>query len=587
MKIKRLLAAVLFFCLLLNCIPPVQTNAAISGYYTYTVSNGEATITDCSTSISGNITIPSTLGGYPVTAIGNCAFDYCSNLTSVEIPGSVTTIGQKAFLYCTGLKTVTLNDGIVTIGNRAFGDCTGLTSVVVPNSVTIIDHGAFSYCTRLTTASLPDGLTFVGEGVFRNCSRLQYNTYGNARYLGNENNPYAVLAQATSQTITDCQIHTDTKVISGGAFEECKNLTSIEIPYGVKGISDSAFAYCTQLKTVNIPDSVVRIGSYVFDFCSGLTEASIPNSVTTMGTRVFHYCQSLSSINLSNQLKSIGSSMFYNCISLTSVTIPNGVTTIDSEAFYGCTELKTLNIPHSITLVQGNAFNKCSKLTMVTFCGTADQWQKIVIGSSNDPLKNASRQYHNWNPATCTTPQTCSLCGVTQGDVVHSYTFEVTAPTCDKQGYTTHTCTNCGDYYVDSYVDASHSYESVVTEPTCKEQGYTTHTCGVCGDSYVDSYVDVTEHVYEDGACTICGDVQVHDHTWEDGACAVCGRQLAEVIELSGDGKVTVFDAQILAEAKAGLRQLTDAQWETLGDLKPSDILDYVLGRFEDTTTIE
>ena len=36
-----------------------------------------------------------------------------------------------------------------------------------------------------------------------------------------------------------------------------------------------------------------------------------------------------------------------------------------------------------------------------------------------------------------------------------------------------------------------HDYESKVTKPTYTEQGYTTHTCTICGDSYVDSYTDV------------------------------------------------------------------------------------------------
>ena len=57
-------------------------------------------------------------------------------------------------------------------------------------------------------------------------------------------------------------------------------------------------------------------------------------------------------------------------------------------------------------------------------------------------------------------------------------------------------------------------------------------------------------------------------------------QQLAEAIELSGDGKISAFDAQILAEAKAGLRELTDEQWQALGDLQVSDIIDYILGRF-------
>ncbi len=50
-----------------------------------------------------------------------------------------------------------------------------------------------------------------------------------------------------------------------------------------------------------------------------------------------------------------------------------------------------------------------------------------------------------------------------------------------------------------------HEYESAVTEPTCTEQGYTTYTCD-CGDSYVDNYVEASGHNYEDGVCGNCGE---------------------------------------------------------------------------------
>ena len=38
--------------------------------------------------------------------------------------------------------------------------------------------------------------------------------------------------------------------------------------------------------------------------------------------------------------------------------------------------------------------------------------------------------------------------------------------------------------------ECQHSYEAVVTEPTATSQGYTTYTCTACGDSYVGDYVD-------------------------------------------------------------------------------------------------
>ena len=49
-----------------------------------------------------------------------------------------------------------------------------------------------------------------------------------------------------------------------------------------------------------------------------------------------------------------------------------------------------------------------------------------------------------------------------------------------------------------------HEYTPVTTAPTCTERGYTTYTCE-CGDSYLDSYVDAAGHSYKNGICVACG----------------------------------------------------------------------------------
>ena len=49
---------------------------------------------------AGALTIPSTLGGRPVTGIGEYAFSKCNRLTSVMIPNSVTNIECNAFREC-------------------------------------------------------------------------------------------------------------------------------------------------------------------------------------------------------------------------------------------------------------------------------------------------------------------------------------------------------------------------------------------------------------------------------------------------------------------------------------------------------
>ena len=82
--------------------------------WNYTVSDGKAQVgiggysgtRAVSTSTTGAITIPSTLGGNPVTSVKEYAFDGCSGLTSVTIPDGVTSIAYQAFYGCTALADV-------------------------------------------------------------------------------------------------------------------------------------------------------------------------------------------------------------------------------------------------------------------------------------------------------------------------------------------------------------------------------------------------------------------------------------------------------------------------------------------------
>ena len=130
---RKILSVALALIMVLCAVPfsgvTFSAGAENSGYYTYTVYNGKATITDCDTSISGNVVIPDTLGGYPVTSIGNLAFVYCTGLTSITIPNSVTSIGSDAFNGCKGLTSVTIGNSVTSIGDSAFGGCTGLTEI--------------------------------------------------------------------------------------------------------------------------------------------------------------------------------------------------------------------------------------------------------------------------------------------------------------------------------------------------------------------------------------------------------------------------------------------------------------------------
>ena len=143
-----------------------------NGFY-YSIINDEATITDFDTSISGNVIIPSTLGGYPVTRIGESAFENCDLLISITIPDGVISIGDDAFCGCTSLTSVSIPDSVTSVGEGAFENCTSLTNVTIPDSVTTIGNGAFSNCSYLETVKLSNSLTSLGQYAFKNCSKLR------------------------------------------------------------------------------------------------------------------------------------------------------------------------------------------------------------------------------------------------------------------------------------------------------------------------------------------------------------------------------------------------------------------------------
>lgn len=88
--------------------------------------------------------------------------------------------------------------------------------------------------------------------------------------------------------------------------------------------------------------------------------------------------------------------------------------------------------------------------------------------------------------ATCTEPRLCTRCGaVLEKALGHDYKFEVTAPTCTEMGYTTNTCTRCGDTNKSDYTEpAGHKPSDWIVdkEPTTDSEGSKHKECTVCGE---------------------------------------------------------------------------------------------------------
>ncbi|MDD7771724.1 MAG: S-layer homology domain-containing protein [Firmicutes bacterium] len=79
-----------------------------------------------------------------------------------------------------------------------------------------------------------------------------------------------------------------------------------------------------------------------------------------------------------------------------------------------------------------------------------------------------------------------------------------------------------------------HTYEAVETPPTCSQQGYTTHTCSLCGESYIDNYVAALDHNWDEGTVTL------PPTATEDGimtyCCTRCDETKTAAIPVTGEG---------------------------------------------------
>ena len=179
-----------------------------------------------------------------------------------------------------------------------------------------------------------------------------------------------------------------------------------------------------------------------------------------------------------------------------------------------------------------------------------------------------------FNLSACTVEDgACTVCGAAEDLPVtpppaegHTYAAVVTPPTCTDAGYTTYTCTECGESYVDSYVTAlGHSYgEWTVTTPaTCTEGGERSRECSVCGSVICEDIPALGHNNVEQAAkaptclaigweayekCSVCGatdgytELPKADHAWVDATCetmnvcSVCGMTSGEPLGHTWEG---------------------------------------------------
>ncbi len=334
----------------------VSVNAANEEYLTFTLNeDGESYSVGCSNKeISGDIVIPSTYNGLPVTTIRSAGFINCKALASVIIPDSVTDIDDYAFMYCDNLERVNIPDGVTHIGQQAFRDCVKITEFSIPEVVNDIEI-----------------MAFYNTGYYNN----KNNWSNNALYIDN------CLIRVDYTLVGEHNIIDGTRIIAEAAFDSCKKIT-----------------------TVTIPDSVIAIGERAFIGCEALSSIEILARISCIRDLTFYGCSSLVTVELPDYIENIGTNAFGSCTSLNQVILPDSLETIGNVAFSHCKNLKVIYMANDVTEIGACAFGG-SGLETVYYAGTNSQWSQISILEENEPLLNADKIFADTKPQT---PKTLS-----------------------------------------------------------------------------------------------------------------------------------------------------------------------------------
>ena len=362
------------------------------------------------------LAIPETIGGAPVKAIGDEAFEYHYYLAVLELPEGLETIGDRAFAHCETLQYVSFPDSLKTIGAEAFNGGYKARALNLENVETIGD-GAFKF-SRITGAlTLPEGLTAIGANAFES-----------SFYISELHLP-STLQRVGSRAFANCaltymalDLHAPIDLASD-AFAENGALADLDLPWDSSIENRDVY---TALMAQQCPDCTVWINN---PESAGVAEypvnseeiTTIENGVWTAyngdatdlsiwstydETRVYalgdglfkgsqtirsfypHHCgwfttigneafegSSVEYVELFPSITTIGERAFANCAQMEELTIPESVTEIGAGAFEGMTGLKKLTVLCDAALIPEGSFANCPQLTDVRLAPSATNAQ--------------------------------------------------------------------------------------------------------------------------------------------------------------------------------------------------------------------
>lgn len=326
--------------------------------------------------LDAELTIPSELDGYKVTAIDNGAFEYSKAIQKVTIPNTVNTIGYHAFAY-SSLTEISIPESVTTWNmdaeeynedyifyekdvNCAFAECDNLIYVTINSKV--VPEGCFYSCDALTAVICGENTQSIGSHAFARATSLVRVTFGTAmKDIGT----CAFYGDTNLETV---EVKSNITTIANYAFENCESLSHISL--GTELTTIGCAAFCNSgLIEITIPESVTNWNydrdkkSHAFVDCDDLKRVVIKSKIVPV--RGFESCNTLERVELGELTETVGEGAFCYCDSLTDVVLGTNTHTIGAYAFSNNVNLERIEVKSNLEYIYDSAFINCKKLTNI------------------------------------------------------------------------------------------------------------------------------------------------------------------------------------------------------------------------------
>lgn len=380
------------------------------------------TVTDCPKDYSGIIHIPTMYNGYPVTKIGDYAFESCEDITEVVLSDDIVEIGIGAFSKCEKLETINLDSNIEIIGQSAFEECYALTAITIGDLVTEIRDFAFNRCTHLSTVTLGESVQILGRQAFAYTALTSITlndvieTIGNFAFFDCTKLNQIVIPNTITYigefAFTNCfelTIYFESSGITGD-WDDNWNSSNCPVVWNYQSIGEDVYTITYYLDGgINHPSNlneVISSASFILEmptkegylFVGWYSDSNYTqlvteiNSGTTENITLYAKWEEEASSNLlfteydtyvavsgyseitsvidvpesyhGKPVTTIAEKAFYNMNGITQVILPETITIIEDEAFSYCRDLESINLPDSITTIGEEAFAACLLTTV-------------------------------------------------------------------------------------------------------------------------------------------------------------------------------------------------------------------------------